>query len=196
MIRPTFIAFGVASALVNQVSGGYDVLQVLFNNGESYFCVDQWDNCCNSTEWNLIASRAYTMAQNQRDLDGTMGIPSDDSVVDVLQNSTTRDGNSIDVDRELVTYPRYCANRCKGYAPGRCLAMKCRGYRQRRTNTVGSTPLSLRHAQRDLFYSTGCSNQISEMKNLLRNIRRQLGRRCRSLLNAPRKMTCFNTDDC
>jgi hypothetical protein len=49
-----------ASVIVNGVSGNYVVLQVLLNNGNNFYCIDQWDNCCTSTEWTLISDRVYS----------------------------------------------------------------------------------------------------------------------------------------
>ena len=172
--------------LVTEVMGGYVILQVLLNNGNSHYCIDRWNNCCTSTEWNLISTKVYAMSSNQRDLEGT-------SDVAVISNSTLSDNSTdLDVDRDLATsYPRYCANNCAGYATGRCMALNCRGYRRA---TAESQP-SLR-PKRDLFYSTSCDNQKSEMNNLLTNIQNELGPRCRSLLNAPRKMSCYGTELC
>lgn len=176
------IFFCCTSLLVNQASGGYVILQVLLNNGnDSFHCVDRWNNCCTSSEWNFISQKVYTMSQNQRDLSVSNSTVKSDDV------SLVDDYNTTHTDRDLKTYPRYCANSCKGIAAGRCMALNCKKYRQRRT--------SLR-PKRDLFYSTSCDNQKSEMNNLLTNIQNQLSPQCRSLLNAPRKMTCFNADQC
>jgi hypothetical protein len=187
-----FICF--VALFANKVSGSYYTLQVLLNNGNSHYCIDRWDNCCTSTEWNLISSRAYSMAQHQRILKMDSDIPRNESKVDVLRNST-QNANNIDTDRDLMTYRAFCANRCKGYAPGRCLAMKCRGYRQRHTKDIESQlpQSSLRPPHRNLFYSTSCDNQRSEINNLFTNLQHELGPRCNSLLNAPRKMTCFQS---
>ena len=136
------------------------------------------------------------MSQNQRALRSSNStIRNDDDEDDdfVEVNNSTQVGNITDIDRDLATYPRYCANTCAGYVTGRCMALNCKGYRRR--TTVESKSSSLR-PKRDLFYSTGCDNQKSEMNNLLTNIRNEVGARCQSLLNAPRKMTCFNTDQC
>jgi hypothetical protein len=181
--------------LANQVIGSFYTLQVLLNNGNSHYCIDRWNNCCTSTEWNLISSRAYAMAQNQRYLESNSDNLNDDSNIDVLRNSTQNDNNNIDTDRDLKTYRGFCSSKCAGYATGRCLALKCRGYRQRRTEGDGSKS-SLRPIQRAVFYATGCDNQKSEMNNLFNNMQHELGPRCKSLLNAPRNMTCYNTDDC
>lgn len=188
-VLTVFLCF--ASLLVNRVNGGYVILQVLLNNGNSHYCIDRWNNCCTSTEWDLISSRVYAMSQNQRDLEGSnTTIQTDDDTFVEVNNSTQVDG----INRDLATYPRYCANSCAGYTTGRCMALNCKGYRQRRT-TAESKSSALR-PKRDLFYSTSCENQKSEMNNLLTNIRNEVGPRCQSLLNAPRKMTCFNTDRC
>jgi hypothetical protein len=184
------------SLLVHRVNGGYVILQALLNNGNSHYCIDRWNNCCTSTEWDLISSRVYTMSQNQRDLEGSNATiqNDDDTFVDINNSTQVRD--STDIDRGLVTYPRYCANSCRGYATGRCMALNCKGYRhQQRRTTIDSKSSSLR-PKRNLFYSTSCENQKSEMNNLLTNIRNEVGPRCQSLLNAPRKMTCFDADLC
>lgn len=121
------------------------------------------------------------MSKNQRNLQDSAAVGAEIS-------------NSTNVDRDLQSYPGYCANNCAGYAPGRCMALNCKGYRKSR-ETAESKPLSLR-PRRDLFYSTGCDNQKSEMNNLLTNIQNELGPRCKALLNAPRNMTCYGTELC
>jgi hypothetical protein len=167
--------------------GGYVILQVLLNSGNSFYCVDRWNNCCTSAEWDLISTKVYAMSKNQRNLE-------DASDVELFHNSTLH-GNSTDVNRDLNTnYPGYCANNCAGYVSGRCMALNCKGYRNRRT-AADSKSSSLR-PKRDLFYATSCDNQKSEMNNLLTNIQNQLGPRCKALLNAPRKMTCYGTELC
>jgi hypothetical protein len=170
--------------LVNEVMGGYVILQLLLNNGNSFYCIDRWNNCCTTTEWNLLSTKVYAMSKNQRDLE-------DSSAVEVL-GSITEMGNSTDVDRDLQSYPGYCANNCAGYASGRCMALNCKGYRREMEEAKSS---SIR-PKRDLFYATSCDNQKSEMNNLLTNIQNEIGPRCKALLNAPRKMTCYGTELC
>ena len=128
------------------------------------------------------------MSQNQRDLE------ENSLIVEALDN-TTHVGNGTDVERDLEVYTKECKNSCKGIAAGRCMALNCKGYRKLGASEADPKPSSLR-PKRDLFYSTGCDNQKSEMNNLLTNIQSNLGARCRSLLNAPRKMTCFSTTSC
>ena len=186
-ILPVFIC--MLPFLVTKVTGNnYVILQVLLNNGNSHYCIDRWNNCCTSTEWSFIQSKVYAMSQNQRDLE------EEPVVVEALDN-TTHVANSTDTERDLASYPGYCANSCRGIAEGRCMALNCRGYRKLGASEDESKSSSLR-PKRDLFYSTGCDNQKSEMNNLLTNIQSNLGARCRSLLNAPRKMTCFSTTSC
>jgi hypothetical protein len=189
-ILSTFIV--LVPFLACEVMGQYVILQVLLNNGNKTFkCIDRWDNCCNSTEWNFIQSKVYAMSQNQRDLEENSAV----SAVEALDTST-HGGNSTDVDRDLSTsYPRSCANSCAGIAAGRCMALNCLGYRKLSESEANSKPSSLR-PKRDLFYSTSCENQKSEMRNLLTNIQSGLGARCRALLNAPRNMTCFSSANC
>jgi hypothetical protein len=43
------------------------------------------------------------------------------------RNSTCSD-NSIDVHRKIQPYPGSCANNCRGYAPGCCVALHCIGF--------------------------------------------------------------------
>jgi hypothetical protein len=183
----TFTAFFcLVPFLATEVMCGYVILQVLLNSGDSFYCVDQWNNCCTSTEWDLISTNVYAMSKNQRDLE-------DSSTVDLISNSTEI-GNSTAVDRELQSYPGFCANNCKGYAVGRCMALNCKGYRKNRDMAESKTS-SLR-PKRDLFYSTNCDNQKSEMNNLLTNVQSQLGPRCKALLNAPRTMSCYGSELC
>ena len=179
----------VPLVLITEVQAGYVILQVLLNSGNSFYCIDRWNNCCTSTEWNLISTKVYAMSKNQRDL-----LEDDSSTA----NSTLMDfssNNSTGVDRDLQSYPGYCANNCAGYAPGRCMALNCRGYRARRETSEYKSSSKLRPS-RDLFYSTSCDNQKSEMNNLLTNIQNEIGPRCKALLNAPRKMSCYGTELC
>jgi hypothetical protein len=181
--------------LANRVNGSYVILQALLNNGNSFYCVDRWNNCCTSAEWTLISDRVYTMSQNQRDLEDNNSTVENEEGEFVEVNNSTRIGDATDIDRDLaITYPRYCANNCAGYSTGRCMALNCKGYRERRTSD--ESKVSSLRPKRDLFYATSCENQKSEMNNLLTNIQNEVGSRCKALLNAPRKLTCFSTDSC
>ena len=152
-------------------------------------------------EFNFQSSKRHG-TQNQQDLERTVTISNDDATVITLHNSTQEGGGgNVDVDRHLRTYRSFCTKICAGYARGRCLALKCKGYRQsRRTNDV-SKP-SLRPTTTStatwivLFIHRLWQSKKSEMNHLLTNIQHEVGPRCQSLLKAPRNMTCYNTDDC
>ena len=209
----------IVSLLANGVSSTeYQVLQVLLNRGNSFYCIDRWDACCNTTEWNYIQSKVYTMSQLQRSLGSEVTVPT----VNVRHNRTTSSFGTdttsttrtdvVAADRELKSYPNYCKSKCAGIAAGRCLAAKCKRYRHRRTavdnhNNDHPPPTFLRSSssssppmtpERELYYSTSCSNQKSEMTNLLNNmvLQKKLGPRCGSLLSAPRTMTCSAAELC
>ena len=216
------VLVSIVSLLANGVSSTeYQVLQVLLNRGNSFYCIDRWDACCNTTEWNYIQSKVYTMSQLQRSLGSEVTVPT----VNVRHNRTTSSFGTdttsttrtdvVAADRELKSYPNYCKSKCAGIAAGRCLAAKCQRYRHRRTavdhhnhNDLPLPPTLLRSSsssssppmipERELYYSTSCSNQKSEMTNLLNNmvLQKKLGPRCGSLLSAPRTMTCSAAVPC
>ena len=174
----TFLFVMMVSGLSNFVHGYSNViLQVLLNNGQNMDCGGQ--DCCNYQEWDVITRQIYTMAGNQRQLRGN-------DIADVGLNVT----DAIVVEdeaRELVTYRAYCANSCAGYARGRCLALNCIGYRR-----------SVMESMRELFWSTNCENQKSEVNNLLTNMvnSNQFGQTCKALLMAPRLLTCYSNVLC
>jgi hypothetical protein len=172
-----------------------DIIQILLNNGEEdHYCVDQWNDCCTSSEWDRISRSIYTMSMNQRHTRALRGNETnhDDAMMEGIDS--TGAGNNIDVTRELA-YPRQCANNCRAYPAGRCMALNCYGYRQRRSMLESIASL-VGQGDRDLFWATNCDNQKSEVNNLLNNLQYQFGPRCRSLLNAPRILECYSDVDC
>jgi hypothetical protein len=133
------------------------------------------------TNGTSITHQIYTMAGNQRQLRGNDIVDDGNVLTDAVV--TDEDNNA----RELKTYPAYCANSCAGYAKGWCLALNCVGYRR-----------SVMESMRELFWSTNCENQKSEVNNLLNNMcnNNQVGQSCKSFVMAPRTMTCFSNVEC
>jgi hypothetical protein len=135
---------------------------------------------CQGSDWDFVEHQIYTMSINQRQLRGDVGSDEGnaaDSIISEVDNKA----------RELQTYPRECANSCRTYPAGRCMALNCRGYRR-----------GLMESTRELFWSTPCENQKSEVRNLLTNIanNNQVGASCKaSLLQAP-QMDCYSNVDC
>jgi hypothetical protein len=148
-----------------QYVDAYDILQILLNNGNDFYCIDRLNNCCSTTEWDIISTAVYTMAKNQRhtrSLRGTNETSYDDKLkMKGNGNDSTHTNSSIDVSRELTVNPVSCANNCRGYATGRCMALNCIGYRQRRRSMIESftSIITRRQHDRDLFWATGCDNQ-------------------------------------
>jgi hypothetical protein len=178
----------------------YDILRILLNNGRDFYCMDRWNNCCSSTEWDTISKAVYAMAKNQRHtrrtLRGNITNHNDAMIVEGTSSNSIPTGNNTDVHRELPSYPGSCANNCRGYTTGRCMALNCVGYRQRRSMMESFTSLVGRKHDRDLFWATGCDTQKQEANNLLTNIQSQVGPRCKALLNAPRGLKCYSTANC
>jgi hypothetical protein len=156
------------------------ILQVLLNNGNAMYC--NGGDCCNTSEFDLISQKVYTMSGYQRHLRGNDIVDEGNAVIDVT-NAFVVD----DEARGLRTYAAYCANRCAGYAKGRCLALNCGGYRR-----------SVMESVRELFWSTNCENQKSEVNNVLNNIvnNQQVSNNCKSYLMAPRQLTCYSNVAC
>ena len=135
--------------------------------------------CCDKNEWAHIQDKFYTMVSKQRQLRGS----------DAVDEDSTLDGVSVvgNEDRELKTYPRFCASRCAGWAAGTCLAAYCKGFRR-----------SLVESIRELFWSTNCDNQKSEVNNLFKNManNNEVGPRCKQVLQGPRSMECYSNVNC
>lgn len=162
---------------------GFDnvILQVLLNSDEN-LCTDKWGNsveCCEENEWDLISQRFYTMSINQRQLRGESDLNE--------ENAADSTSNVVDDEARKLSYSRYCANSCRWYATGRCLALNCKGYRR-----------SVMETMRELFWSTNCENQKSEVNNLLNNManNNEVGENCKILLRSSRKLTCFSNVEC
>jgi hypothetical protein len=160
---------------------GFDnvILQVLLNNGNDMYC--NGGNCCNDSEFDLISQQIYTMSGYQRHLRGN---DIADEGTDIIEEGTAAED---DEARGLRTYAAYCANSCAGYAKGRCLALNCVGYRR-----------SVMESVRELFWSSNCDNQKSEVNNVLNNIvnNQQVSNNCKSYIMAPRQLTCYSNVYC
>ena len=171
---------------LNNLVHGFDnvILQVLLNNGNDMDC--DGNDCCDEYEWDFISHQIYTMSGNQRQLRGNNSWDGGDIITD----SVSMD-NEDESQRQLANYPAYCAYRCAGYAPTRCLALNCKGYRRQHHRVM-------MESIRELFWSTNCENQKSEVNNLLNNIcnNNQVSHNCKSYLMQPRTMTCYSNVDC
>lgn len=188
--------FLVFWSLPNVVKGNI-VLRVLLNRGEPMATGE----ICNATEWNLINATITTLSQNQR-RDLLRGNENKFANRKRMEDDPMNSGSH----RDLATYPAYCKNTCQLFPPKRCLAVACKGYRRERITVRGlmGDAVNSNHPntggwsdrERDLFYSTSCSNQKSEMKNWLNNLAYQVSFNCSKLLRAPRNMTCFDDSLC
>ena len=136
---------------------------------------------CEGDDWDYVSHRVYTMSIVQRQLRGQSDIEDENAVGGIT--------NAVDNKARELTYPRYCANRCSGYATGRCLALTCVGYRR-----------NLAESARELFWSTNCDNQKSEVRNLFNNMANvdDLDEGCKASLRATGTddMHCFSNVDC
>lgn len=146
------------------------IVQILFNNGNPYQC--------SSSEWSQLEYLIYVMSQNQRNLRGA-----DEKGAEAFTEYAEEEGEE-GKQREL--WPNYCANRCSGFTPRRCMALNCVGYRRRGLEMT-----------RNLFWSTDCNNQISELNNLITNFRNNgLSAGCRQFLEQQRQYNCFTNSNC
>ena len=177
----TVIIF-IFSLFVPPVAGTYyDILRVVFNNGNP--------SSCTTTEWNTIDTAIYNMAKVQRKLSlrGGKSINMTDTSVGDEEDGVTKDeSEEINTSREL--YPNSCANSCAGFAPKTCKALNCIGYRRALMDIK----------KRELFWASGCNNQITEMNNLITNMRNGPGftTNCKNYLALSRKYECFTTQYC
>jgi hypothetical protein len=131
-------------------------------------------NSCNGDEWWQIDNAIYVLSQHQRAL---------------RANSTTQEEAIPVDDQNRALWPNYCANNCAGFYPRTCKALNCVGYRRR----------SLLHTMtRGLFWATNCQNQISELNNLLNNMRNNNGfsDSCKWYLGLERQYNCFTNERC
>jgi len=160
------------------------IVQILFNNGDPYQC--------SSSEWSQLEYQIYVMSQKQR-MRSLRGGEGEDITMEAV---TVEEGHEVaavdDEDsapqRELA-YPNYCANNCAGQAPRRCMAVNCVGYRKRSL---------VEEMTRSLFWATDCNNQISELNNLINNMRNTAGfsQGCRQFLEQQRTYNCFTNAYC
>ena len=91
----------------------------------------------------------------------------EDSITNVVADNESR---------ELLTYPRECEKLCSTYPSGRCMALKCLGFRNR------------------MLQYNSCGTQMIAFRNLVKTIASipELGVDCKALLKAPALMTCVN----
>jgi hypothetical protein len=166
-----FLFFATVTGLVNSVHG-VDVLQVLFNNGQDLYC---GTSCCTFSEWRFIQDTIYYGLYSRRELRVNTNIGEENALESITNavNSETR---------ELGTYATQCASVCAGYATGRCMGMKCLGYRRKMLVNVNDT----------------CENQKTEYKRLLSSLfpSTKLRSSCKALLQAPLLMTCSVQSAC
>lgn len=144
---------------------GEPVLKVLFNNNAPLYC---GSNCCSATEWEIVREKVY--AGTRRQLRGDNNV--DEETVEDSITNVVADNES----RELLTYPRECEKLCSTYPSGRCMALKCLGFRNR------------------MLQYNSCGTQMIAFRNLVKTIASipELGVDCKALLKAPALMTCVN----
>jgi hypothetical protein len=166
--------------LASPVSGVYYIIRIVFNNGSP--------SSCTSTEWKTIDNAIFVLSQLQRKLRGNINV-TDTPTSGVDINSTPEELQEAVISGRELGYPTSCANSCAGFATGTCKALNCKGYRRR----------TMRNSKdRELFWATDCNNQISELNNLMTNLRNTAGlsARCKDYLALSRTYQCFTTEKC
>lgn len=168
------IAFVIAmmvSGFINLVHGQKVALQVAFNNGQGLPC---GETCCGYSEWRYIFDKIYRGLYRNRQLRGDNDINEEDEVESI--------SNADSDNRELVTYPRRCDSLCKTYPPGRCMGIKCLGYRRELLVNVNDS----------------CENQSVEYQRIVTQLSTdsKLKSNCKALLQAPLLMTCIYSAPC
>lgn len=89
-------------------------------------------------------------------------------------------------DRELSSYPPKCKKSCAGYTSGYCMVADCKKYRRRGLREVG----------RDLDWSSDCAGRMKQLNDALNRVKSSLSSSCRTLVNAPRYMSCMTEHEC
>jgi hypothetical protein len=166
-----FLVIVTVSGFVNVVHGASANLYVLFNNGNDLYC---GSSCCSATEWNFIRQTAYA---TRRQLRGDNDVD-EANAADGVINAENFEA------RGLLTYPRECARLCSNYPAGKCMSLRCLGYRERL--------LSLQSDRMLWFQNDSCGNQRIAFQNLVNYLATspKLGTNCKALMKAPLLMTC------
>jgi hypothetical protein len=175
----------ILSLFVSPVTGVYYIIRIVFNNGSP--------SSCTSTEWSKIDNAIFVLSQLQRKLGlkGNSSLNVTDTQFndnEALDESKEKLQEAVTSGRELA-YPNSCANSCAGFATRTCKALNCKGYRRREMRE---------RKKRGLFWATDCNNQISELNNLMTNLRNTAGftTKCKDYLALSRKYECFTDDLC
>lgn len=166
---------------------GYEVLMVLYNNGQDLYC---GSNCCSASEWNFIYQQIFSTRRQLRgenDIDEENGIHEENDIDEENgiheENEADNITNTLNNDaRELYTYPRQCAARCSAFPTGRCMAIQCLGYRNRM-----------------LFpFSESCPTQMNAFQTAVTRLSKstKLRSSCRALLKAPLLGICESNAIC
>jgi hypothetical protein len=102
--------------------------------------------------------------------------------------------------RNLPSYPAWCAQKCVGFAPDKCVGRhpSCNGYRQlheQEDDNAFATPNSFSFfpSFRNLFVATTCQGQINELNTALNNLEPSLSTQCQAVLNSQREFTCLTS---
>jgi hypothetical protein len=142
-------------------------IRILLNKGQTL----PTGETCNGTEWSSILSTIDTTINSRR-----LSL------------------------RKLPVYPAWCEQKCVGFADGTCIGRhpSCNGYRQLHEQEDSSMatipkPYSFYRSLRDLFVSTTCQGQITELNNALNNLKPSLSTQCQTVLDSQREFTCLTT---
>jgi hypothetical protein len=156
-------------------------LRVLLNKGAAL----PSGETCSATEWSSVSSTISAIVKSRR------------------RNL-----------RQLQTFPSWCAEKCKGFAKGHCQGQhdRCDGYRRLDDGETVSAPSTLISNEaiapasapvtetvfpkaRNLVAT--CDEGISQVNTALNTLATQVSPQCRSVLMAPREVTCLTAiDDC
>jgi hypothetical protein len=175
----TFLFVVTISGFINAVHGQNIVLQVVFNEGRDLYC---GANCCRVSEWRYIYDKIYYNQYADRQLRGKNDIDEEGAVDGIANTVDGITNNEIGEARELQTYPRQCEAACAGYAPGRCMGIKCLRYRRNLVVNLNDT----------------CENQKAGYQSIVNSLSTsfRLSTNCKALMKTKLLMTCIPTSPC
>jgi hypothetical protein len=100
----------------------------------------------------------------------------------IKRRNLRADGVADQGERNL--WPAYCQRNCAGYVKNTCRATGCKGYRRGLGVSSGQ----------DSGDTIDCSDQIKDINSKLDSLiaKREVSSSCRTLLMAPRSVSCYN----